>query len=168
MCLLLFSCFVGQSIGSLFPSLRGTWLSSHYPLTKIRKIMSLASLETRKSGYFFDGDEGESICVFLSRRLPFFSKSDFCVIRTQMITKISKLLLQAPAMMVKNHMSKRVIPGAPLWWYSELYIPYIILFSSSITGQSSIILAENGIIQFLQNSGWKCLKLFGSNYYAYI
>ena len=34
--------FVCQSvrsvhIGSLLPSLRGTWLSSHYPLTKIRK-----------------------------------------------------------------------------------------------------------------------------------
>jgi hypothetical protein len=37
-------------------------------------IVLISSLQTRQSGYLFDGDEGESIITFLSRRLPFFLK----------------------------------------------------------------------------------------------
>ena len=49
--------------------------------------MPISNLETRRSGYFFDGGEGKSIFVFLSRQLPFYSKPDFCVICTQMTIK---------------------------------------------------------------------------------
>ena len=54
-------------------------------------------------------------CHFKVTDYYFFSKPDFCVVRTKMTTKRPELFPQTPTMAVWNHMNKRMISVAFLW-----------------------------------------------------
>jgi hypothetical protein len=61
-------------------------------------------------------------CDFVVGDFHFFSKPDFCVVRTQMTTKKFKLFPQTPTMVVWNHMNERMTPKALLWGRNELFL----------------------------------------------
>ena len=69
----------------------------------------------QESGYIFGGVEGESIFIFLSRRLSFFSKPDVALFLLKCPLRAPNFLPPTPAMVVWNHMNERMIPKAPFW-----------------------------------------------------
>jgi len=87
-----------------------------------------------ESGYIFDGVKGDIIFIFLSRRLSFFSKPDFCAIRTQMTTKSLKLSPQNPTMVVWNHMNESMISKDP---FGDAVRTFFLYISSAVGTQNS-------------------------------